>query len=358
MAKKATGLTVERAHLVAALTTVTRAVETRNTIPILANVHLSAADGRLTLRASDLDIEITTSVPATGTLAATTAPAKTLLDIARKMPAGAEITLEQDGEIITVKAGRSRFKLATLGADAFPDLKSGKFTASFSADLAAMFAPVRFAISDEETRYYLNGVFLQSTGDETRAVATDGHRLARVTVPTVGDIAGVIVPKKTVGLLPDGEVHVELSDTKIRLRSGETTILSKLIEGTFPDYERVTPKNNDKPLTVDRAAMLAAVDRVSVLSSDRGGKTVKLDVAADAVTLTVSSEGESAVEEVAAEYGSEPITIGFNAAYLAEILRTATGEKVTIALGDAGGPALITGADAGWHAVLMPVRVL
>lgn len=357
-AKAAAGLTVERAHLVAALTTVTKAVETRNTIPILANVWLSAAEGWLSLRATDLDIEITTRIPASGALAPTTVPAKTLLDIARKMPAGAEISVEPEGESLIVKAGRSRFKVATLSADSFPDLKSGAFTASFSADLAAMFAPVQFAISSEETRYYLNGVFIHSTGEETRAVATDGHRMARVTVPAIGEIPGVIIPKKTVGLLPTGEVHVELSDTKIRLRQGETTILSKLIEGTFPDYDRVTPKDNDKPLTVDRAAMLAAVDRVSVVASDRGGKTVKLDVASDTVTMTVTSEGESAVEEVPAEYGSEPMTIGFNAGYLAEILRTATGEKVTIALGGSNGPALIAGANKGWHAVLMPMRVV
>lgn len=356
-AKPAAGLTVERGHLVAALGTVIKAVETRNTYPILANVYLAADDGFLTLRGTDLDIEITTRIPATGTLAATTLPARKLNDIARKFDAGAEITLEQDGDAVTVKSGRSRFKLAALPADSFPDLKSGKFTASFSADLAAMFAPVQFAISNEETRYYLNGVFLHSTGDETRAVATDGHRLARVTVPTLGEIPAVIIPRKTVGLLPDGVVSVELSDTKIRLRQGETTILSKLIEGTFPDYDRVTPKNNDKALVVDRAAMIAAVERVGTIANERGGKTVRLDLASDSVTLTVTVDGETAEDELAAEYGDEPMSIGFNAGYLAEILRTATGERVTLELGDAGGPALIRGGDAGWQAVLMPMRV-
>lgn len=351
-----TKLTVERGHLVAALGTVIKAVETRNTYPILANVFLAADDGFLTLRGTDLDIEITTRIPATGTMAATTLPARKLNDIARKFDAGAEITLEQDGEIVTVKSGRSRFKLATLGADAFPDLKSWAFTASFSADLSVMFAPVSFAISNEETRYYLNGVFLHSTGEETRAVATDGHRMARVTVPTLGEMPAVIIPKKTVGLLPSGVVSVELSDTKIRLTQGETTILSKLIEGTFPDYDRVTPKNNDKALVVDRAAMLAAVERVGTIANERGGKAVRLDLASGAVVLTVTAEGESATEELQAEYSSEPVSIGFNTAYLAEILRTATGENVTILIGDANGPALIRGADAGWQAVLMPMR--
>jgi DNA polymerase-3 subunit beta len=350
-------LTVERAHLVAALTQATKAVETRNTYPILANVYLAASDDRLTLRATDLDIEITTSVPAQGELAATTVPARTLLDIARKMPAGAEITLEPNDGHLVVKAGRSRFKLSVIDAGDFPSLQSGAFTASFSADLSAMFAPIQFAISDEASRYYLNGIFLHTVGEETRAVATDGHRLARVTVPTVGEIPAVIIPKKTVGLLPDGEVHVELSDTKIRFRSGETTILSKLIEGSFPDYERVIPKNNERHLVVDRAALLAAVERVGVVADDRSGKSVRLDLASDSVTLNLRGADDEATEELAAEYGDEPMSVGVNTAYLAEMLRNVSGEKVTFAFGDEGSPILVRGGDAGWLGVQMPRRV-
>lgn len=349
------GISVERGHLVAALTTVTKTVENRNTYPILANVHLSTDGDHLVLRATDLDIEITTRIPAQGLLAPTTIPAKTLLDIARKMPAGAEVSIEQDGETVQVKAGRSRFKIATLSADSFPTIDSGKFIATFEADLAALFAPVAFAISDEEARYYLNGVFLHSVGDKTRAVATDGHRLARATTDAVGEIPAVIVPKKAVALLPQGKVVVDLSETKIRITAGDTVLLSKLIEGTYPDYDRVTPKNNDRPLTVDRKAFLTAVDRVSTIAST--SKTMKLEMASDAVTLTVSDGGESAVEELIAEYGSEPMAIGFNAGYLAEILRTATGELVMLEFGGEGSPTLIKGANDNWHAVLMPVRV-
>lgn len=352
-------LTVERAHLVAALTSVTKAVETRNTYPILANVHLSMDGGHLVLRGTDLDIEITTRVPATGALTTNTVPAKTLLDIARKMPSGSEITFEQDADTLIIKAGRSRFRLACLGAESFPDLKSGAFTAEFDADLSALFAPVAFAISDEETRYYLNGIFLHNPGSALRAVATDGHRMAIHDAATVGEIPAVIVPKKTVGLVPQGTVHVELSDSKIRITKGDTTILSKLIEGTFPDYNRVTPKNNDKHLTVSRVDMQAALDRVGTIASERGGKAVKVELASDSVTLTVTGQdGESATEDLAAEYSAEPLAIGFNTSYLAEILRTATGEKVKLSFGGEGGPALVQGDNDNWTSVLMPMRVL
>jgi len=277
-------LRVERAALLSALAAVTKVVEAKNTYPILANVHLSVADGRLTIRGTDLDIEYTTSVPAEGDLPTTTAPAKMLHDIVRKFPAGAEVTLELDG-VLVVKAGRSRFKLAVLDADSFPTLAQNEYTATFKIDLSALFAPVAFAISDEETRYYLNGIYLHNPGSELRAVATDGHRLARHSAATVGDLPGVIVPKKTVALIPAGEVTVSLSQTKIRVEHGDSVLVSKLIEGTFPDYERVTPKNNDKSLVVNRAAMLAAVDRVSTIASDRGGKAVKLDVTDGTLSL-------------------------------------------------------------------------
>lgn len=353
-----TGLTVERAALVAALTTVTKAVETRNTYPILANVHLSTDADQLVLRGTDLDIEITTRVPVTGSLKTTTVPARTLLDIARKMPSGSEITMEQDGDVLTIKAGRSRFKLACLGADSFPELKSGAFAADFEADLSALFAPVAFAISDEETRYYLNGIFLHNPGSNLRAVATDGHRMAIHNAATVGELPAVIVPKKTVGLVPQGVVHVEISDSKIRITKGDTTILSKLIEGTFPDYDRVTPKNNDKHLTISRVDMQAALDRVGTIASERGGKAVKVDLAGDAVTLTVTGQdGESATEDLAAEYSAEPLAIGFNTSYLAEILRTATGEKVKLSFTGENGPALVRGDNDNWMSVLMPMRV-
>lgn len=351
-------LRLDRADLLSALTAATKAVERRNTYPILANVLLSMDNGRLTVRGTDLDIEITTSVPATGELATTTAPAATLLDIVKKFPAGAEVTLELDKETLLVKSGRSRFKLAVIGAESFPAFSVGEFGPAFEVDLAALFAPVAFAISDEATRYYLNGIFLHNPGSSLRAVATDGHRMAQHDTATVGDIPAIIVPKKTVALVPHGLVQVELSDTKIRITKGDTVILSKLIEATYPDYARVTPKNNDKHLTANRADLLAALDRVGTIASERGGKAVRIDLAGDNVVLTVTGQdGESATEDLAAEYSAADVSIGFNTSYLAEILRTATGESVKIAVGDAGGPALIKGDNDNWQAVCMPMRV-
>lgn len=265
-------VTLERNQLLKSLGHVHRVVERRNTYPILANVLLRAADGSLDLRATDLDIEVTESVPAmVATAGTTTVPAHTLYEIVRKLADGAEVRLETEGgEQMLISSGRSRFHLACLSPDSFPDLKSGTFTHEFAMPASAMrelIERTQFAISNEETRYYLNGIYihtLEINGAPTlRAVATDGHRMARAEVeaPTgAAGMPGIIVPKKTVAEVQkllegaEGDVRVEVSDTKIRFTQGGVVLLSKLIEGTFPDYERVTPKNNDKAMNVDRAA--------------------------------------------------------------------------------------------------------
>ncbi len=354
-------LTVERADLVAALSAVARVVEARNTIPILANVHLSFANDRLTVRGTDLDIEITTSVPASGELPTTTAPAKTLLEIVKKFPAGAEVTLELEGETLLVKSGRSRFKLACLSAESFPGTKDTTFGAAFDVDLAGLFAPVQFAISNEPTRYYLNGIYLAGQAERLTAVATDGHRLAKHVLPASGDVwpafAPIIVPTKTVGVVPQGVIGVSVSDTKVRLQKGDTTIVSKLIEGVFPDFERVIPKNNERIVTADRAALIAAVDRVGTVASERGGKVVKFDVAGDLITLTVQAENDSASDEVAADYAGEAaVESGMNARYLQDILGAITGATVTMAFSESLGPILLRGDNDNWLGVQMPMR--
>lgn len=350
-------LTVERAALVAALTQATKAVESRNTYPILANVLLSADNGRLTIRATDLDIEITTSAPATGTLPITTAPAKTLLDIAKRMPAGSEITLAVEADQLLVKSGRSRFKVATIDSEAFPELKQPEYTTTATLDLAALVAPVTFAMSNEETRFYLNGVFLHTSGGRLRAVATDGHRLAAVFGPELSIDQGIIVPRKTVGLIPEGQVTVDIGEGRIRLTAGDTVIVSKLVEGSFPDYERVIPKGNDKPVTLDRQGLLSAVERVGVFASERAGKAVRWDVAPGQVLLSVSGDDGQASDEVATDYTGEPFVISYNARYLSEILRAVEGDKVTFEIRDGGSPARIVGSNPDWCGVLMPMRV-
>jgi len=353
-------LRIERADLVAALTTVARIVETRNTYPILANVHLSVADERLTVRGTDLDIEITTSVPADGDLATTTAPAKTLLEIVKKFPAGSEVTLELEGETLIVKSGRSRFKLAVIAASSFPDMKVSDFDAEFDVDLSGFFAPVQFAISTEATRYYLNGIYLAGAVNQLTAVATDGHRLAKHVLPSAATpwpaFAAIIIPTKTVGVVPQGEVKVAVNSEKIRFTTGHTTIISKLIEGTFPDFERVIPKGNDRLVVTSRAALQAAVDRVGTVASERGGKVVAFAVDGDVIILTVQAENDSATDEVGAEYEGTPVDSGMNARYLQDILAAVTGEKVTLAFGDSLGPILLRGDNDNWTGVQMPMR--
>lgn len=350
-------VSIDRATLAHALSAVTKVIESRTTVPILSNVLLSVADGRLTVRGTDLDIEISTSVPVLdATDGTTTVDAKLLADIAKK--AAGDIVLEQDGDVLVVKSGRSRFRLQTLPAEDYPSLASGTFDTEFDVDLAALVAPVGFAISTEETRYYLNGVFLHTVRGKLAAVATDGHRLARHYGDEHDHFDGVILPRKLVGILPNGTVHISLSTTKVRITTADSVITSKLIDGTFPDYQRVIPTGNDKIVTVDKAALQKAVDRVSVVSSERG-RAVKLEIAPGSINLSVSSpDSGSAVEEIEADYSGEPVEIGFNARYLSEMLANFGGEKVRIALADSGSPTLISAVgDDALLSVLMPMRV-
>lgn len=370
-------VTLERNHLLKSLSHVHRVVERRNTYPILANVLLKAADGQVDLRATDLDIEVTESVPAMVTTpGTTTVPAHTLYEIVRKLADGAEVRLETDGaDQMLLTSGRSRFHLACLSPDSFPDLKSGAFSHEFSIPAVALrelIERTQFAISSEETRYYLNGIYLHAIEEGTtpllRAVATDGHRLARAeTAAPEGSagMPGIIVPKKTVGEVQklldgaEGDVAVEVSDTKIRFVFAGVVLLSKLIEGTFPDYERVTPKNNDKVMNVDRAAFATAVDRVSTIASERGGKAVKLAMREGQLELSVTNPDHgTASEELAVEFETEGFEIGFNARYLLDIIGQIRSESAVFLFNDAGSPTLVReDGDARALYVLMPMRV-
>lgn len=369
-------VTLERNHLLRSLGHVHRVVERRNTYPILANVLLKAQEGRLDLRATDLDIEVTESVPAmVGGPGTTTVPAHTLYEIVRKLADGAEVRLETEGEQMLVSSGRSRFHLSCLSPDSFPDLKSGVFSHQFSvpaASLRDLIERTQFAISNEETRYYLNGIYLhvlEVNGEPIlRAVATDGHRMARAeTAAPSGStgMPGIIVPKKTVSEVQklldgaEGDVAVEVSETKIRFSFGAVVLLSKLIEGTFPDYDRVTPKNNDKELLVDKASFATAVDRVSTIASDRGGKAVKLTLGSGQLELSVTNPDHgTATEELAVEFEPDSFEIGFNARYLLDIIAQIRSENAVFLFNDAGSPTLVReSGDARALYVLMPMRV-
>ena len=375
-------LTIERAALLKALGHVQSVVERRTTIPILSNVLLRAeVAGRLSLSATDMDLEIVERVPArVEREGRTTVPAHTLYDIVRKLREGAQVELETSGERneMVLRSGRSTFTLACLPPEDYPVMSAGELPHQFTlsaVELRMLIDRTRFAISTEETRYYLNGIYLHATKSNevpvVRAVATDGHRLARVemTAPEgAAGMPGIIVPRKTVlelrKLVEEGEdeVQVALGETKIRCAIGEAALTSKLIDGTFPDYDRVIPVNNDKILDVECKEFADAVDRVSTISSERS-RPVKL--ALDRGNLVVSAtspENGTAVEELEVRYQNTPIEIGFNSRYLLDITEQIEGEYVQFQMADAGSPTIVrdaapeaNGANALY--VLMPMRV-
>ncbi|MBM3527938.1 MAG: DNA polymerase III subunit beta [Alphaproteobacteria bacterium] len=370
-------VTVERAELLKSLGHVHRVVERRNTIPILANVLIRAEKSALNLKATDLDLEVIESIAAeVAPAGSTTVPAHMFYEIVRKLPEGSQVVLESSGDraMLTIRAGRSRFTLQTLPESDFPDLAAGDMSHKFTlaaADLKRLIDKTQFAISTEETRYYLNGIYLHTAGSgksaTLRAVATDGHRLAQTDLPVPSGAAGmpgVIVPRKTVTeiqrLIEDNEaeVTIELSSAKIRFSIGDVVLTSKLIDGTFPDYARVIPSGNDKELVVDKKDFEAAVDRVSTVSSERG-RAVKLALTGGKLVLSVTNpDSGSATEELEVEYDSDPIDIGFNSRYLLDIAAQLDGDVAVLRLADPGSPTLIQDKDAkGSLYVLMPMRV-
>jgi DNA polymerase-3 subunit beta len=370
-------VTVERAELLRSLGHVHRVVERRNTIPILANVLLKAEKAKLSLKATDLDLEVTDTIAAeVSPGGSTTVPAHMIYEIVRKLPDGAQVVLEGSGDraVLSIRAGRSRFTLQTLPESDFPDLAAGEMSHSFklgAGELKRLIDKTQFAISTEETRYYLNGIYLHATGNAKsgtlRAVATDGHRLAQVELPLpqgAAGMPGVIVPRKTVNEVQrliesgEGEIGVELSAGKIRFTIGDVVLTSKLIDGTFPDYNRVIPVNNDKTLVVDKKDFEAAVDRVSTVSSERG-RAVKLSIAGSRLVLSVTNpDSGSATEELEVEYSADPLDIGFNSRYMLDIAAQIEGEVAVLKLADPGSPTLIQDKDAkGALYVLMPMRV-
>jgi DNA polymerase-3 subunit beta len=367
--------TIERAVLLKSLSHVQSVVERRNTIPILSNVLIEAtASGGLRLMATDLDLQIVETVDAqVETPGATTVSAHTLFDIARKLPEGSQVQLSASEGKMQVNAGRARFNLSTLPRDDFPVIAEGELPTKFelpSETLKQIVDKTRFAISTEETRYYLNGIFLHVSDEAQpvlKAAATDGHRLARVTVPRPEGAAGmpdVIIPRKCVAELRklldevDGSVEVTLSPTKIRFGLGTAILTSKLIDGTFPDYSRVIPTANDKLLKIDPRSFEEGVDRVATIASEKT-RAVKMALERDKITLSVTSpENGTAAEEVSGDYSAEGFEIGFNARYLLDILGQIEGDTVEVHLADAAAPTLIRENDkAAALYVLMPMRV-
>jgi DNA polymerase-3 subunit beta len=372
--------TIERATLLRCLSHVQSVVERRNTIPILSNVLIDASDGgSVRVMATDLDLQVveTMSASSVDQPGAITVSAHLLFDIARKLPEGSQVSLTTSDNRLEVKAGRSNFKLPTLPRDDFPVIVEGDLPTSFELParlLAELIDRTRFAISTEETRYYLNGIFLHVTDEDEpllKAAATDGHRLARFTIPRPEGAAGmpdVIVPRKAVGELRklleealDSNVLIDLSASKIRFTlggEGGMVLTSKLIDGTFPDYSRVIPTANDKLLKVDPKLFFSGVDRVATIATEKT-RAVKIGLDHDRVTLSVTSpDNGTAAEEIAADYKAEGMEIGFNANYLKDILGQIDAETVELHLADAGAPTLIRENESSRALyVLMPMRV-
>jgi len=372
--------TIERATLLRCLSHVQSVVERRNTIPILSNVLIEAgAGGTVKVTATDLDLQVVENMSAASveSAGAVTVSAHLLFDIARKLPDGSQVSLETAENRMDVKAGRSRFKLPTLPRDDFPVIVEGDLPTSFelpSKTLAELIDRTRFAISTEETRYYLNGIFLHVSDEDRpvlKAAATDGHRLARFTLPRPDGAEGmpdVIVPRKAVGELRklleekgEGAVQIDLSASKIRFTlggEGGVVLTSKLIDGTFPDYSRVIPTANDKLLKLDPRSFFEGVDRVATIATEKT-RAVKMGLDKDRVTLTVTSpDNGTAAEELPAEYSADGFEIGFNASYLKDILGQIDSDTVELHLADAGAPTLIRKDDKSPALyVLMPMRV-
>ena len=370
-------ISIERAPLSRAIGQAQSVVERRNTIPILANVLIEAEGDTVSFRATDLDIEVLDRIPAMVEQAgAVTVSAVLLHEIVRKLPDGALVQLSDDPTTgrLNVRAGRSSFQLATLPKEDFPVMASAEYGSNFSAparDLRRLFDKSKFAISTEETRYYLNGVYMHvaqaEDGPMLRCVATDGHRLARVDAPLpqgAADMPGVIVPRKTVGELrkllddDDADIAVSVSETKLRFATAEIALTSKVIDGTFPDYGRVIPTGNAKRLEVDAGDFAKAVDRVATVSQERS-RAVKLALDEDRLVLSVNSpDSGTATEELVVAYADDALEIGFNAKYLLEIAGQIDRENAVIMLNGSGDPALVReGTDASAVYVVMPMRV-
>jgi DNA polymerase-3 subunit beta len=371
-------ITIDRAALLKPLAHVQSVVERRNTIPILANVLLKAEDGTVSLTATDMDMDVVETVACSVEQAGSaTVPALTLYEIARKLQDGAEVQLTVSGDSgrMAIRAGRSNFSLPTLPVEEFPALSGDQLTTNFvlsAADAKTLIDRTRFAISTEETRYYLNGIYLHETEANglavLRAVATDGHRLARVQMPLpegAGGMPSVIVPRKAVNEIyklideTDGDVQVGLSENKLRIAFAETILTTKLIDGTFPDYERVIPAGNDKTLKVECGAFKKAVDRVATISTEKS-RSVKLSLGNGTLTLSANSpDNAQATEEVDVDYGASAMEIGFNSRYLLDIAdQVDDSGKAVFQMADAASPTIVTDeADDSALYVLMPMRV-
>ena len=369
-------ISIEKNLIYKSLSHVHSIVEKKNTIPILSNILLEATDSSLILSATDMDISITETISCSVVeKGSVTVPAHTLHDIVRKIPDGSEIEfIVNDGKKFTIRSGKSKFSLSCLPKKDFPLIEIDKLDCEFSIHsnvFLKLIEKTRFAISNEETRYFLNGIYFHKKNlnniDSLSLVATDGHRLSKIDLSYPDgliDIPGVIIPKKTVyelcKLLTDisEEIIINIDPNKIIFYIGKTTLISKLIDGNFPDYERVIPKNNNMIVTADRQKFCEAVDRVSTITSEKS-RAIKLRLLKNLINMTSSDpENGTATEDVIVQYEGEEIQIGFNSKYLLEMINQLNDERLILEFNDSTSPLIMKESSRNDLVyVLMPMRV-
>lgn len=370
-------LTIEQPTLAAALSSATGVIENRNTIVILGNVLLDASDTGLRITASNLDIWHVESVAAeVSSPGATTVPARTLLDFVRKLPSGGIVTIEsKDDTQIVVKSGRSRATLSTLPVEDFPAPDAFQSNAAFTVPaplLAKVIRKTAFAISTEETRFYLNGVYLHPTGDHTlTAVATNSHILAVHGLPVeenVDGLPGVIIPRQTIEHVAkliqkvDGPVAIQFTGSKVSFKVGGILVTSRLIDGSFPDYQRAIPQGNEHDALMDRVSLDAAVARVAAIAkNNKLSRAVRFNISSSGIAISARDKDSGAAGEdfIEAEYSGPDIEIGFNSQYIDQIAGAFDGDTVTLSMNaDPGYAGVVTSpTEPDYKAVIMPMRV-
>jgi DNA polymerase-3 subunit beta len=368
--------TVEKNNLFKSLSHVQSIVEKKNTLPILSNILLEAKNNSLILSATDMDISITDRIDCNIIEeGSTTVSAHTLYDIIRKLQDSSEIEIiSNDGKIMSLRSGKSKFSLGCLPRDDFPIIEIDSLENELnmdSQDFLRLINKTRFAVSNEETRYFLNGIYFHKKkevkGDVLSIVATDGHRLAKFDFKFKGDeneIPGVIIPKKTINelykllLTFDGNVKINLNSNKIVFFIGESVLISKLIDGNFPDYRKVIPKDNNNILKVDRLALSLAVDRVSTITNDKS-PVIKFKLFKNIINMSsTNNESGTATEDIVTDYAGDEIEIGFNSKYILEMINNLEDDYIILNFKDSSSPVTaIEESNPDLIYVLMPMRV-
>lgn len=363
---------ISRDALLKPLNLVAGVVERRQTLPILANVLLVLDSDRLALTGTDLEVELVGRVqlPAAGESGEITVPARKLVDICKSLPEGSEIELSSDDNKVTVKSGRSRFTLATLPPREFPNVEDSLGTHQFTlkqSELKRLIDRTGFAMAQQDVRYYLNGMLWELKAGQLRVVATDGHRLAMCTLPSKLDVkedTQVILPRKGVIELSrlliedDGEIAIVIGSNHIRATTTDFTFTSKLVDGKFPDYQRVLPKSPDKILMGDRLELRQAFTRTAILSNEKY-RGVRLQLTPGSLQIVANNpEQEEAEEVVSVDYEGDTLEIGFNVSYLLDVLSVLSGEKIKFSLSDPNSSALVEeSVDGDSLYVVMPMRL-